>query len=368
MPNALVLLPAISHPSRRIAMPITLPPLPWPLEDPAIAEAARAAIADGSWGQYEGRHGERLRQQIRERWSASHVTLCCSGTMAMELALRGLRVQAGEVILAAYDFPGNFRAVESVGASPVLVDVEPGRYTLNPQHLDAAFSPQTQALIVSHLHGELAPMSQLRQWADAHGVPMVEDVCQSPGAASDGRLAGQWGDVATLSFGGSKLLTAGRGGAVLTSREEVSQRILVYSERGNNAFPLSELQAAVLAPQLDQLDAMNERRRLGIAQLRRLLNERSGPELLLDDSHGAVFRAAWRQPARDEEVARLSAAGAPVGAGFRGFGRRSSRRCRKPVDLSESAIAAESTLLLHHRALLADESYLTILADLMAAR
>ena len=114
-----------------------------------------------------------------------------------------------------------------------------------------------RAVIVSHLHGGLAAMPEIRAWADLRGVAVVEDACQVPGARIAGRLAGTWGDVGVLSFGGSKLLSAGRGGALLTDRSDVVQRIKIYSERGNQAYPLSELQAAVLLPQLESLAERN---------------------------------------------------------------------------------------------------------------
>ena len=79
---------------------------------------------------------------------------------------------------------------------------------------------------------------------------MIEDACQAPGAMLEGRRAGTFGDVGVLSFGGSKLLTSGRGGAVLTSDAHMAQRIRLYTQRGNEAYPLSEMQAAVVLPQL----------------------------------------------------------------------------------------------------------------------
>src|SRR5437868_5651821 len=97
-------------------------PPSWPPRDEAILAALQAAYADGSWGRYHGPHCERLRELLAEMHGTPHVWLCSSGTIAVELALRGLKVSADdEVILAAYDFPGNFRAIEAVGALPVLV-------------------------------------------------------------------------------------------------------------------------------------------------------------------------------------------------------------------------------------------------------
>ena len=101
---------------------------------------------------------------LAQMHGVQHAWLCSSGTIAVELALRGLKVGPGdEVILAAYDFPGNFRAIEAIGARPVLVDLAPGTWTIDVEQVAAAISPRTKAIIVSHLHGSLADMRRLRR-------------------------------------------------------------------------------------------------------------------------------------------------------------------------------------------------------------
>src|SRR5258708_29563816 len=97
-----------------------------------------------------------------------------------------------------------------------------------------------------------------------------------PGARIYGRLAGTWGDAGILRFGGRKLVTAGRGGAVLTSRADVAQRIRLYTQRGNDAYPMSELQAAVIIPQWVRLERANARRTEAVAWLSERLRLFSG--------------------------------------------------------------------------------------------
>ena len=97
----------------------------WPVADDQIRESIIASIDDGDWGAYHGRYTSQLSDQLQQWLSIDHALLCCSGTVAVELALRGVGVSAGdEVVLAAYDFPGNFRAIEAIGATPVLIDVQ----------------------------------------------------------------------------------------------------------------------------------------------------------------------------------------------------------------------------------------------------
>src|SRR4051794_16448877 len=199
-------------------------PPDWPLTDEPVRQAVESALRDGSWGKYHGGHVGILEEKLAALFGVRHALTCGSGTYAVELALRALQVGPGdEVALAAYDYPGNFLTVHALGARPVLVDVDPGNWNLAVDRLAEVAAPP-RALVVSHLHGGLVPMRAVMAWAAAHGVGVVEDAAQQPGAVVQGRQAGTWGDVGVLSFGGSKLLSAGRGGALLTSKADVYQR------------------------------------------------------------------------------------------------------------------------------------------------
>jgi perosamine synthetase len=247
-------------------------PPAWPVNHPAIYEALQIAWESGDWGRYHGQNSARLIDQISQFLNIEHVTLCASGTAAVELALRGLKVGAGdEVILAAYDFKGNFQDVLALDAVPVLVDVDARTWQMSLDGLADAVSSKTKAIIASHLHGGLVPMPELMAFARERGILVLEDSCQMPGAIVCGRRAGTWGDVGVWSFGGSKLLTAGRGGAICTAQGEIAQRIRLWTQRGNEAYPLSELQAAVLLPQLDRLEEDELRRLQSVETLRRVL-------------------------------------------------------------------------------------------------
>ncbi|HND52384.1 MAG TPA: aminotransferase class V-fold PLP-dependent enzyme, partial [Pirellulaceae bacterium] len=336
-----------------------------PLDDDDVERALLDAYRDGSWGRYDGPNSRRLLGLLADLVEVEHVHLCSSGTIAVELALRGVGVGPGdEVVLAGYDFPGNFRAIEAVGARPVLVDIDAATWCLDVEQFSAAVGPQTKAVIASHLHGGLVAMRRLRSLADQAGVTVVEDACQCPGASVGGRPAGAWGDVGVFSFGGSKLLTSGRGGALFTRRADVAQRIKVAVDRGNDAYPLSELQAAVLAPQVIKLGERNRLRRRRVNELVGLAREWTCLRPLTPQSElgePAYYKLAWLyDPAaangrsREELIRRLQADSLPLDAGFRGFVGRSSNRCRKVGDLTNSRRAAIDTIVLHHPLLLAD--------------
>jgi perosamine synthetase len=338
-------------------------PPSWPPDDARIAAALERTFRDGSWGKYHGPNISALEAALRNLIGVEHVLPCCSGTAAVEIGLRGLGIGPGdEVLLGGYDFPGNFRAIEAVGALPVLVDLDPGTRTIDADAAADAWTPATRALIASHLHGGVADMPRLVRLARERGGTVLEDVCQMPGAVVAGRQAGAWGDVACLSFGGSKLLTAGRGGAVVTPRGDIAQRAKIACQRGNHAWPLSELQAAVLVPQLESLPARHAARLAAAGRLLDRLNVVPGlvpVDLRLPDTEPAYYKLGFLFDAdalggftRAEFVAAVRAEGIAVEAGFRGFLSRSTRRCRRPERLPVAEAAATATVLLHHPVLL----------------
>lgn len=318
-------------------------PPDWPLLDEDVREAMLRAWADGSWGKYCAHHSERLEAAIRERTGARHVLLCASGTVAVEAALRAAGCGHGtDVVMAAYDYGGNFLSVHATGAMPVLADVD------DDNRMIVGNVGSAKAVIVSHLHGAVADVPSLP-------VPVIEDSAQCPGH----RLRG---DVGIWSFGGSKLLTAGRGGALFTNDAGLAQRARLWLGRGNNLVsPLSELQAAVLLPQLEKLDERNRLRAAAIELLRSLLPR----ELRLFASHPAsgYYKVGMRFSGdRARLVARARAAGVALDEGFRALhlGRSSSRYRAGPLPGAERA--HRETVILHHPVLLAGEDAIRELA------
>jgi dTDP-4-amino-4,6-dideoxygalactose transaminase len=342
-------------------------PPPWPGPDAGVLAALEQAYADGSWGKYHGVYVEQFEERLAAYHGVPFAATCGSGTFAVETALRALKVESGdEVILAAYDYEGNFLSVHAVGAQPVLVDVSPTNWNLDPAHLQAALGPKTRVLTVSHLHGGIVPMREVMEFAAGHDLRVIEDAAQAPGAMIQGRRAGTWGDVGILSFGGSKLLTAGRGGALLTGQADIRQRIRLALHRGNHVCPLSELQAAVLLPQLAKLDERNAVRAQNAELLDELLAEVPGlcpftnPDVEAEPGYykrGFQFDAEEFGLPRDRLVAALRAEGMAFDDGFRTLHvGRSPSRLRKVGSLSEAERAHHGTVILHHPVLLGSDA------------
>ncbi len=341
----------------------------WPPQEPEIVAALEDCFRSGQWGRYHGKCSERLIAALSQFHAAAHVVLTCSGTMAGELALRGLNIGPGdEVILAAYDFKANIQNVLAVGATPVLIDVDPVTGQLDVNQVPAAITERTRAVIASHLHGNCVDLAGLRNSLDGSRVAIIEDACQLPGAMIGGLRAGMTGDVGYLSFGGSKLLSAGRGGAVLTNREDVVTRIRRHSFRGNDAFPLSELQAAVVLPQLQTLDLLRQQRQQAVADLCEALSTVAGLRVVCQQpeatsgSHSPDFykvaleydASAFAGLSRDAFAAAMQAEGIPLFPAFPGLHQtHARRRFRATGLLSHATRIAAGWLVLHHPFLLA---------------
>jgi dTDP-3-amino-3,4,6-trideoxy-alpha-D-glucose transaminase len=196
-----------------------------------------------------------------------------NGTDAIELALRAHGIGAGdEVITVAHTAFATINAVERAGAKPVMVDIDPLTYTMDPAAAEAAVTPRTRAIIPVHIYGQPADIDALQAICDRHNLLLLEDCAQAHGARYKGRLVGTFGAAASFSFYPTKNLGAfGDGGAVVTRDPQIAARLKSlrnygqaakyhHEESGQNSR-LDELQAAILGVKLAHLDSHNATRR-----------------------------------------------------------------------------------------------------------
>ncbi len=195
-----------------------------------------------------------------------------SGTEAIHLALRACGLGPGdEVITVSHTAVATVAAIELAGATPVLVDVDPGFYVLDPQRLENAITARTRAIIPVHLYGQPVDLDPVMDIAQRRGLRVIEDCAQAHGAGYRGRKVGAYGDLACFSFYPTKNLGAlGDGGMVVTNHTELAERARLlrqygWEERyisrvGGWNTRLDEIQAAVLRVKLPSLEEQNERR------------------------------------------------------------------------------------------------------------
>jgi dTDP-4-amino-4,6-dideoxygalactose transaminase len=213
----------------------------------------------------------------------AHAIGVASGTDAIELALRGAEIGAGDLVFTvAQTAVATVAAVERAGAIPVLVDIDPITYTMDPAKLDAALraaqknpalrGARPAAVIPVHLYGQAADLPAILEIARRAGMIVIEDCAQCHGASLDGRRLGAWGSVASFSFYPTKNLAAiGDGGMIASNDARIAKRIralrqygweerYISSIRGGNSR-LDELQAAILRTRLTHLEEDNDLRR-----------------------------------------------------------------------------------------------------------
>lgn len=196
-----------------------------------------------------------------------------SGTAALALALLALDIGKGhEVITVTNTFIATAGAISHVGARPVLVDVDPESYDIDVSKIEAAITRKTRAIIPVHLYGQPAEMDAVLKLAKKHGLKVVEDACQAHGAEFRGQRVGSFGDISAFSFYPGKNLGAyGDGGAVVTGKGELAERIRLLRDHGSPKkyyheiigynSRLDGIQAAVLGVKLRYLNEWNEKRR-----------------------------------------------------------------------------------------------------------
>lgn len=202
---------------------------------------------------------------------ARHVIPCANGTDALRLALMALDLQPGdEVVTVPFTFVSTLEVIVLLGLKPVLVDVCPDTFVMDPDQLETAITSKTKAILPVHLFGQCVDMERILSIARAHNLYVVEDACQAIGAEvtfSDGTVhqAGTMGDVGCTSFFPSKNLGCfGDGGAVFTQKDELAAKIRsianhgmsekYYYERVGLNSRLDTLQAAILQVKLRHLD------------------------------------------------------------------------------------------------------------------
>lgn len=229
-----------------------------------------------------------LEQKITETFGCKYAQLTSSGTAALTTAMTALGIGYGdEIIMPSFTFVASFEAVISVGAIPVLVDIDES-LTLDPAAVRAAITPKTKCIMPVHMCGSMADIDALKTICKEHDLILLEDACQSIGATYKGKYVGTIGDAGTFSFDFVKTITCGEGGAVLTNNKEVYVKCDGYTDHGHDHkgtdrgaelhpfvgynYRISELHAAIGVAQIGKLDNFLSIQRKNHALLKSVLS------------------------------------------------------------------------------------------------
>jgi aminotransferase EvaB len=240
--------------------------------DDDVAEAVNRVVASGWY--LLGEETAAFESELAEYLGAGHVVGVASGTDALELACLALNGGAGQEVVTAAN-AGGYASVAAYrcGMRARFADVDDRDLLLTPRTVEEALTPRTTIVIVTHLYGKMAPVSEICELCHSKGILVIEDCAQAAGARADGRYAGSVGDAAAFSFYPTKNLGAlGDAGAVVTSDDSVAaraRRLRQYGwdvkyrieQAGGKNSRLDEIQAAVLRVRLPQLEDLNRRRR-----------------------------------------------------------------------------------------------------------
>lgn len=225
---------------------------------------------------------------IGRRHAADYALATTSCTAALHLSTLALALGPGdEVIVPAFTWVTSAHCVEYVGAKVVFADVDLSTFNLNPEAVEAAITPRTKAIVAVHLFGKAAPMRELKDIANRHGLKIIEDAACAIGTHYEGQPIGAIGDLGCFSFHPRKVITTGEGGMVTTNNPELAERVKWFRNHGATGpafgadpskpytmstfdvlgynLRLSDIQAAVGVAQVGKLDRLlAERRRLAL--------------------------------------------------------------------------------------------------------
>ena len=321
-------------------MTLTRQPPPWPYFDELDRKALLDVLESRVWGGYHEAVSE-LEQRFADYHGAKHGIAVANGTVSLEIALAAAGVRASdEVIVPPITFVASATAIARIGAVPVFVDVDPNTINLNSQLVRAAITERTRAIVLVHFAGCPAHLDDFTTLCKEHNLVLIEDCAHAHGAEWKGQRVGSFGHFGSFSFQGSKNMTAGEGGMLITNDSDLAERARSIGNQGRRTggawyehvnlgtnARITGFQAAVLLNQLERLPQQVKTRIDSAASLRSGL--KNGPlkttPAELDQritAHAFHLFSMIYDPDvlgglhRDQFVAALQAEGVPAASGY----------------------------------------------------
>ena len=235
-----------------------------------------------NWISSSGKYLRQFEEGFSRHCGVRHGVACTSGTTGLHLALTALGVGPGdEVLIPDFTLIVSANSVIATGARPVLVDVEPGTWCMDPDRLEEKITPRTKVIMPVHMYGHPCDMDRILEIARRRGLRVLEDACEAHGAEVRGRRVGSLGAAAVFSFYGNKIMTTGEGGMVVCNDDAFAARLRLLVNQGFEEprfvhrvmgfnYRMTNLQAAVGVAQLEKLDEKVARKR----ELARMYAER----------------------------------------------------------------------------------------------
>jgi perosamine synthetase len=276
---------------------------------PSVTELEVGYATDAArngWGERCYDYINRFETGFARHLGVKHAIATSSCTGALHMGLAALGVGAGdEVILADTNWIATVSVVQHLGATPVFVDILPDSWCLDPAQVEAALTPRTRAIIAVHIYGNLCNMQLLLALGAKYGIPVIEDAAEAIGSVYQDKRAGSMGRFGAFSFHGTKTLTTGEGGILVTNDSDLYERVLTLSNHGRARgqvkqfwpdvvgykYKMSNIQAAIGCGQLERIDQLTLRKREILAYYRKRLAHHAG--LHMNPEPAGCVNGAW---------------------------------------------------------------------------
>lgn len=246
----------------------------WPYGDEREIALLTEVVKSGKWWRTTGSKVNEFEEKFARMQDSKFCLGVTSGTHALEISMSALGISGGdEVIIPAFSYMSTCSAVIYSNAIPVLVDVDPETFCMDPEAFERAITPQTKAVIPVHMAGHSCDMDEICRIARKHGVYVIEDAAHGHNGSYKGKKLGSFGDMAIFSFQNGKLMTCGEGGAIVTNNEALyEQAYLIHGvgrPKGDKGYThavvgstcrMNEFQGAVLLAQMERVPKLMKRR------------------------------------------------------------------------------------------------------------
>ncbi|HEY4135697.1 MAG TPA: DegT/DnrJ/EryC1/StrS family aminotransferase [Alphaproteobacteria bacterium] len=279
-----------------------------PISGPSITEREIRYVADAcatAWYENANVYNARFEQAFAAYVGSRFAISLPSCTAGLHLSLAAMGVGPGdEVIVPDATWIASAAPISYVGATPVFGDVDPATWCLSAASFERLITPRTKAVIPVDLYGGMADFATIRAIADRHGVRVIEDAAEALGSEFQGRKAGHLGDTGTFSFHGSKTMTTGEGGMVVTDDEALHRRMLVLRDHGRQPndtnffngevafkYKMTSLQAALGLAQIERVEELVSRKRAIFAAYRDRLGSRD--DIVLNAEPAGTRNSYW---------------------------------------------------------------------------
>jgi perosamine synthetase len=280
-----------------------------PYTRPSITELEVAYATDAArsgWGErcyeYINRFEDAFRAHLGVKYAIA--TSSCTGALHMGMAALGVGPGA-EVIMADSNWIATPAPVVHLGAKPVFVDILPDTWCIDPELAETAITPRTRAIVAVHLYGNLCEMDRLLAIGEKHNIPVIEDAAEAVGSVFRGKRAGSMGKFGSFSFHGTKTLTTGEGGMLVTNDANLYETVLTLSNHGRARgqtkqfwpdvvgfkYKMSNIQAAIGCAQLERIEDLISHKRKILRYYRGPLEQLRG--VRMNSEPAGTVNGAW---------------------------------------------------------------------------